>query len=61
MLQVTASSVLKGAPQLQTRSFVYGLQPRDIQDLLDFDYSYGRSALSVAAMIYPFGGHHIQK
>ncbi len=27
-----------------TRSFVYGLQPRAIQGMLDFDYSCGRSA-----------------
>ncbi|KAI0746590.1 ATP-citrate synthase [Daedaleopsis nitida] len=45
----------------QTRSFVYGLQPRAIQGMLDFDYSCGRQTPSVAAMIYPFGGHHIQK
>lgn len=45
----------------KTRSLVYGLQPRAIQGMLDFDYSCGRSAPSVAAMIYPFGGHHIQK
>ncbi|KAF8651621.1 hypothetical protein AX16_004662 [Volvariella volvacea WC 439] len=45
----------------KTRSFVYGLQPRAIQGMLDFDYSCGREAPSVAAMIYPFGGHHIQK
>jgi ATP citrate (pro-S)-lyase len=44
-----------------TRSFVYGLQPRAIQGMLDFDFSCGRSTPSVAAMIYPFGGHHIQK
>ncbi|KAF8908613.1 citrate synthase-like protein [Gymnopilus junonius] len=44
-----------------TRSFVYGLQPRAIQGMLDFDYSCGRHTPSVAAMIYPFGGHHIQK
>ena len=44
-----------------TRSFVYGLQPRAIQGMLDFDYSCGRQNPSVAAMIYPFGGHHIQK
>ena len=43
-----------------TRSFVFGLQPHAIQGMLDFDYSSGRSAPSVAAMIYPFGGHHIQ-
>jgi ATP citrate (pro-S)-lyase len=29
--------------------------------MLDFDYSCGRETPSVAAMIYPFGGHHIQK
>ncbi|KAF8325767.1 ATP-citrate synthase [Cantharellus anzutake] len=44
-----------------TRSLVYGLQPRAIQGMLDFDYSCGRQTPSVAAMIYPFGGHHIQK
>ncbi|KAE9389757.1 ATP-citrate synthase [Gymnopus androsaceus JB14] len=44
-----------------TRSFVYGLQPRAIQGMLDFDFSCGRDTPSVAAMIYPFGGHHIQK
>ncbi|KAJ7599131.1 ATP-citrate synthase [Mycena floridula] len=44
-----------------TRSFVYGLQPRAVQGMLDFDFSCGRSTPSVAAMIYPFGGHHIQK
>ncbi|KIY63972.1 ATP citrate lyase isoform 2 [Cylindrobasidium torrendii FP15055 ss-10] len=44
-----------------TRCLVYGLQPRAIQGMLDFDYSCGRATPSVAAMIYPFGGHHIQK
>ncbi|WVQ98068.1 hypothetical protein IAU59_005190 [Kwoniella sp. CBS 9459] len=44
-----------------TRSFVFGLQPRAIQGMLDFDFSCGRQKPSVAAMIYPFGGHHIQK
>jgi ATP citrate (pro-S)-lyase len=45
----------------ETRSFVYGLQPRAIQGMLDFDYACGRAVPSVAAMIYPFGGHHVQK
>ena len=45
----------------KTRSLVFGLQPRAIQGMLDFDYSCGRATPSVAAMIYPFGGHHIQK
>lgn len=44
-----------------TRSLVFGLQPRAIQGMLDFDFSCGRAQPSVAAMIYPFGGHHIQK
>lgn len=44
-----------------TRSLIYGLQPRAIQGMLDFDFACGRDRPSVAAMIYPFGGHHIQK
>ncbi|KAJ1983550.1 ATP citrate lyase subunit 1 [Dimargaris verticillata] len=45
----------------QTRSFVYGMQPRAVQGMLDFDYICKRSVPSVAAMIYPFGGNHMQK
>ncbi|SGY26479.1 BQ5605_C018g08739 [Microbotryum silenes-dioicae] len=45
----------------RTRSLVYGLQPRAIQGMLDFDFACGRETPSVAAMIYPFGGHHVQK
>ncbi|BGP17931.1 hypothetical protein JCM10213_003939 [Rhodosporidiobolus nylandii] len=44
-----------------TRSIVYGLQPRAIQGMLDFDFACGREVPSVAAMVYPFGGHHVQK
>lgn len=44
-----------------TRSIVYGLQPRAIQGMLDFDFACGRKTASVAAMVYPFGGHHVQK
>ena len=44
-----------------TRSLVYGLQPRAIQGMLDFDYACGRQTPSVAAMIYPFGGNSMQK
>ncbi|KAG0146254.1 hypothetical protein CROQUDRAFT_133224 [Cronartium quercuum f. sp. fusiforme G11] len=44
-----------------TRGLVYGLQPRAIQGMLDFDFACGRLKPSVAAMIYPFGGHHVQK
>ncbi|KAJ3378735.1 citrate synthase [Lobulomyces angularis] len=45
----------------ETRSFIYGMQPRAIQGMLDFDYMCKRNRPSVAAMIYPFGGHHVQK
>ncbi|KAJ3124467.1 citrate synthase [Physocladia obscura] len=45
----------------QTRSFVYGMQPRAVQGMLDFDFMCKRSQPSVACMIYPFGGHHVQK
>lgn len=45
----------------ETRSFVYGMQPKAVQGMLDFDYICKRENPSVAAMIYPFGGHHIQK
>ncbi|MBW0531202.1 hypothetical protein O181_070917 [Austropuccinia psidii MF-1] len=44
-----------------TRGLVYGLQPRAIQGMLDFDFACGRKKPSVAAMIYPFGGHYVQK
>jgi ATP citrate (pro-S)-lyase len=45
----------------ETRSFIYGMQPRAVQGMLDFDHMCKRSRPSVAAMIYPFGGHHVQK
>jgi len=44
-----------------TRAIVYGMQPRAIQGMLDFDFVCGRETTSVAAMIYPFGGYHTQK
>ncbi|KAJ3321160.1 citrate synthase [Blyttiomyces sp. JEL0837] len=45
----------------KTRAFIYGMQPRALQGMLDFDYMCKRSEPSVAAMIYTFGGHHMQK
>ncbi|KAJ3220369.1 citrate synthase [Dinochytrium kinnereticum] len=45
----------------RTRAFIYGMQPRAVQGMLDFDFMCKRSAPSVACMIYPFGGHHVQK
>jgi ATP citrate (pro-S)-lyase len=44
-----------------TRAFVYGMQPKAVQGMLDFDYMCQRKEPSVACMIYPFGGHHVQK
>jgi ATP citrate (pro-S)-lyase len=61
----------KGAPPaplpwhtLFTRSttcFIYGMQPRAVQGMLDFDSACRRETPSVKAMIYPFGGNHYQK
>ncbi|ORZ33914.1 citrate synthase-like protein [Catenaria anguillulae PL171] len=44
-----------------TRAFVFGMQPRAVQGMLDFDFMCGRAMPSVAAMIYPFGGNHVHK
>ncbi|KAG0319516.1 citrate synthase [Dissophora globulifera] len=46
---------------VHTRSFIYGMQPRAVQGMLDFDFICKREMPSVAAMIYPFGGAHVQK
>ncbi|KAJ3417187.1 citrate synthase [Chytridiales sp. JEL 0842] len=45
----------------KTRAFIYGMQPRAVQGMLDFDFMCKREQPSVACMIYPFGGHHVQK
>ena len=45
----------------ETRAFIYGMQPRAVQGMLDFDHMCKRKTPSVAAMIYPFGGSHVQK
>eukprot|EP01129_Flabellula_baltica_P013194 TRINITY_DN6082_c0_g2_i1.p1 TRINITY_DN6082_c0_g2~~TRINITY_DN6082_c0_g2_i1.p1 ORF type:complete len:1067 (+),score=291.99 TRINITY_DN6082_c0_g2_i1:60-3260(+) len=42
----------------KTRSFVFGMQTRAVQSMLDFDHISGRSQPSVAAMIYPFSSDH---
>ena len=44
-----------------SQSFVYGMQPKAVQGMLDFDYVCKRKTPSVAAMIYPFGGNHVQR
>ncbi|XP_033639269.1 ATP-citrate synthase-like isoform X1 [Asterias rubens] len=45
----------------QTKSFLYGMQPRAVQGMLDFDHSCRREEPSVVGMIYPFSGDHKQK
>ncbi|KAI8907967.1 citrate synthase-like protein [Gorgonomyces haynaldii] len=45
----------------KSRAFVYGMQPRAVQGMLDYDFMCKRAEPSVACMIYPFGGHHVQK
>lgn len=45
----------------KTRAFVYGLQPRACQGMLDFDFICKRTTPSVAGIIYPFGGQFVSK
>ncbi|KAI8883208.1 ATP-citrate synthase [Backusella circina FSU 941] len=45
----------------KTRAFVYGMQPRAVQGMLDFDFMCKRETHSVAAMVYPFGSSYVQK
>jgi len=44
-----------------TVSCIYGMQPKAVQNMLDFDHCCGRKKPSIVAMIYPFGGNHFQK
>ena len=44
-----------------TRALVYGLQPKAVQGMLDFDFICRRTTPSVAGIIYPFGGQFILK
>lgn len=45
----------------KTRAFVYGMQPRACQTMLDFDYICKRETPSVAGVIYPFGSQKSAK
>ncbi|KZF19425.1 ATP-citrate synthase subunit 1 [Xylona heveae TC161] len=45
----------------KTRCFVYGLQPRAVQGMLDFDFICKREKPSVAGIIYTFGGQFVSK
>jgi len=44
-----------------TKAIVFGLQERAVQGMLDFDNICGRPIPSVAAMVFPFAGDHLQK
>jgi len=45
----------------KTKSFVWGMQTKAVQSMLDFDFVCSRKEPSVSAIIYPFGGEHKQK
>lgn len=45
----------------KTRCFVYGMQPRAVQGMLDFDFICKRATPSVAGIIYTFGGQFVSK
>lgn len=45
----------------KTRCLVYGLQPRAVQGMLDFDFICKRTTPSVAGIIYTFGGQFVSK
>ncbi|KAH8816262.1 citrate synthase-like protein [Xylogone sp. PMI_703] len=45
----------------KTRCFVYGMQPRAVQGMLDFDFICKRKTPSVAGIIYTFGGQFVSK
>ncbi|KAI1411259.1 citrate synthase [Hypoxylon sp. FL1857] len=45
----------------KTRCFVYGLQNRAVQGMLDFDFICKRQTPSVAGIIYTFGGQFVSK
>lgn len=57
----TAKPASGGLFNTSTRCFVYGMQTRAVQGMLDFDNLCGRTTPSVAAMIFPFSGNHYQK
>lgn len=44
-----------------TRAIIFGMQPKAVQGMLDFDHVCRREKPSVACMIYPFSNDHTQK
>jgi len=45
----------------KTHAIIYGLQPRAVQEMLDFDFLCKRETPSVSALVFPFSGNHFQK
>ncbi|KAF1821659.1 ATP-citrate synthase subunit 1 [Dissoconium aciculare CBS 342.82] len=45
----------------KTRCFVYGMQTKAVQGMLDFDFICKRKTPSVAGIIYTFGGQFVSK
>lgn len=45
----------------KTQAIVWGMQPKAVQGMLDYDHMCSRDIPSVVAMIYPFSGNHKQK
>jgi len=46
---------------INTKAIIWGMQPRAVQGMLDFDYVCSRESPSVVASVYPFSGNHKQK
>ncbi|XP_055346989.1 ATP-citrate synthase-like [Paramacrobiotus metropolitanus] len=44
-----------------TKAMIWGMQPKAVQEMLDFDFVCSRREPSVACMVYPFVGNHKQK
>ena len=44
-----------------TQAVVYGMQLKAVQGMLDFDFLCKRKTPSVAAIVFPFSGNHLQK
>ena len=44
-----------------TRCIIYGLMPKAVQGMLDFDFMCKREKPSVAAMVFPFSSNHYTK
>lgn len=57
----TATGEVRKMFTKQTKAFVWGMQTRAVQSMLDFDFICRRDEPSVVAMVYPFTGYHRQK